>query len=67
MSLRIASLTEDDRLAVRLSEAARLLDISEGTVKKLILTGELTSFRVGPKVRLIPMASLRGFISKRSA
>lgn len=41
-----------ERRAVPLAEAARLLSVSEPTVKTLIATGELTALRVGKQYRI---------------
>lgn len=53
---------QDGRLAVSISEAARLLGLSERKVWELKATGELPCRRVGRRV-LVPVDGLRAFLS----
>lgn len=46
------------------ADTARLLDLSEKTVRRLIASGALVSHRVGRSVR-ISDADLRAFLSQR--
>jgi excisionase family DNA binding protein len=52
-----------DRLAVPVRVAARLLSISHSQVEKLVVRGELPSFRVGRSVR-IELLELAAFIDR---
>ena len=49
---------------VRVSEAATVLDVSEGTVRGLLARGELAMVRCGRLVR-IPRSSLVNFVAGR--
>lgn len=48
-------------LAVSLAEAARLLGVSERTVRRLAASGDLGTVTVGRR-RLVPMAAIRTFL-----
>jgi excisionase family DNA binding protein len=58
----IANEQQDGPLAVSISEAARLLGLSERKVWELKATGELPCRRVGRRV-LVPVEALRAFLS----
>ena len=53
-------------LAVRVSEAARLLDIGRSKCYDLIRTGAIPSIRVGKTVR-VPLIPLYAWVEKQSA
>lgn len=53
-------------LAVRVTEAARLLDIGRSKCYDLIRTGVLPAIRVGKTVR-VPLAPLYAWVEKQSA
>jgi excisionase family DNA binding protein len=53
-------------LAVRVSEAARLLDIGRSKCYDLIRSGTLPSIRVGKTVR-VPLAPLYAWVEQQSA
>ena len=43
---------EDDRILVSVKEAARLLDVNEITIRRLIQRGELSAMKVGRALRV---------------
>lgn len=53
------------QLAVRVAEAARMLDIGRSKAYELIRTGELPSIRVGKTVR-VPVDALEAWVRRRS-
>lgn len=53
-------------IAVRVTEAARLLGISRSALYELIQTGEVRSFKLG-RTRLVPVASLNELVETRSS
>lgn len=53
------------KLAVRVPEAARLLDVSRSKAYELIRTGEIPSIRVGKTVR-VPLMELEMWVSRKS-
>lgn len=54
----------DDRLLLRLPEAAARLGLGRSTVYELIQRGELPVVRVGRAVR-IPVAALQGWVERQ--
>ena len=53
-------------LAIRVSEAARLLDIGRSKCYDLIKTGVLPSIRVGKTVR-VPLAALNAWVARQQS
>lgn len=58
-------MADDDRLLLRVEEAARLLDISRGLAYELIARGELPSVRLGRLVR-IPRHALEMWLDRQA-
>jgi excisionase family DNA binding protein len=56
----------DDRLAVKPVEAARLLSVCLATIYDLMRRGELPSFRTG-RARRIPTPAIHNYINQRLA
>ncbi len=55
----------DERLLLRVEEAAALLAVGRATAYLLIATGELPCVRIGRSVR-VPLADLRAWIGARA-
>ncbi len=53
-----------EKLAVSMSETARILGLHLDTVRKLVRSRELPSFKVGTRI-LVPTAQLRQYIEGR--
>lgn len=51
-------------LVVRVSEAAKMLSLSQSALYGLLMSGDLKSFEVG-KRRLIPVRALEEFVARR--
>jgi excisionase family DNA binding protein len=62
----IAHQSDGRRLAVRVSEAARMLDIGRSKAYELIRTGDLPSIRVGKTVR-VPVDALEAWVSRQTS
>lgn len=56
----------DERLLLRIEEAARRLGISRSTAYQLVATGQLPVVKIGRATR-VPAAALRLFIEERLA
>lgn len=54
-----------ERLAVKPEEAARLLDVSRGTIYNMMSRGELASFQIG-RSRRIPVAAIKALLAGRA-
>lgn len=54
--------SNDTRLTLRKSEAARALGVSDRTLHELLKSGQIGSFKLGRAV-LIPVAEIKAFIS----
>lgn len=48
--------------AISIAEMARRLGLSVPTARKLLDSGRVRSVRVGPRRRVVPVASLRRFL-----
>ena len=55
---------EEPKLAVSVDEAARRLDLGRDVVYRLIMSGDLVSYKVGAR-RLVPVAGLREWVERR--
>lgn len=51
-------------LVYRALEAAKLLSVSEGTLRKLIVTGELGAFREGGAVK-VPATAITEYVNRK--
>ena len=58
------AMLEGDLQLVSLSEAARFLCVSRGTLYDLLRTGQLASVHIG-RLRRIPLGELRRFVAAR--
>lgn len=58
-------MAEEQPLAVSVAEAARLLDLSERTVREMVANERIKVVRVGSRV-LIPRASLTALLDERA-
>ena len=58
-------MTDDVRLAYRISEAAQAVRISSATIYRLIAAGKLKTVKIGG-IRLISAKSLRALVDGRS-
>lgn len=58
--------SETTPLVYRALEAAKLLSVSEGTMRKLIVSGELGAFREGGAVK-VPAEAIRQYIDRKMA
>ena len=57
----------DDRLALSITEAARLLGVGRTTVyQELIDTGQLRTVKIGTR-RLVPVSEIHAFLAKQLA
>jgi excisionase family DNA binding protein len=59
-----AATSEGDLQLVSLSDAARFLCVSRGTLYDLLRTGQLASVHIG-RLRRIPLGELRRFVAAR--
>ena len=55
-----------ERLAVSVSDAAKMLGLGRDVTYRLILAGEVPSFKVGAR-RIVPVAGLREYVERRTA
>ena len=55
-----------ERLAVSVSDAAAMIGLGRDVTYRLILGGEIPSFKVGAR-RLIPVTGLREYVEERTA
>ena len=55
-----------DRLAVSVNEAAELIGLGRDVTYRLVLGGDIPSFKVGSR-RLVPVAGLREYVERRAA
>lgn len=65
MSSNGKELRGDDRLAVSVVEASRLVGISRGLGYELVKRGELPCARIGGRV-VVPVAGLRAWLASRT-
>lgn len=56
----------EDRIAVRIPEACRLIGIGRSKLYELLDTGELETIKIGAS-RLVLVASLQAFVEARRA
>jgi excisionase family DNA binding protein len=56
---------EPEKLAVGPNEGARMLGIGRDAMFRLLLSGQLPSFRIGAR-RLIAVSDLRAFVDARA-
>ena len=56
----------DERLAVSVNEAAELIGLGRDVTYRLVMSGEVPSFKVGTR-RLVPIAGLREYVARRMA
>ncbi|AMV32771.1 Helix-turn-helix domain protein [Pirellula sp. SH-Sr6A] len=56
----------DDRMALRLSEAAMALGISQRTLWGLVKAGEIKSFRASKNIHLIETDELRRWMAQKT-
>jgi excisionase family DNA binding protein len=56
---------ETQRLAVSIAEAARLLDVSQRTLARMVASRELPSFSVNARCRRIPLSGINEYIAER--
>jgi hypothetical protein len=59
----IEPVSSEEQLAVGIGKAAKIVDLSENTVRGLIYRGELHSIHVGRK-HLVPLWSIRRFLGE---
>jgi len=52
--------------AISLQEAARILSLSESTIRRLIRHGQLEAIRLGPRLLRIPRSELARLRLKRT-
>ena len=57
---------EDEKLAVSINEAAAMIGLKRDLTYRLILGGDIPSFKVGSR-RLVSVEALRVYISRRTA
>jgi excisionase family DNA binding protein len=62
----VSELIPADRMAVTISEAARLTTLSPGTIRSHAKSGRLKAAKVGRRV-LIPVASLERFLQEATS
>ncbi len=56
----------DDKLAVSINEAAEMIGLKRDLLYRLILGGDIPSFKVGSR-RLVSVEALREYIARRTA
>ena len=56
----------DEKLAVSVNEAAELIGLKRDLTYRLILSGDISSFKVGSR-RLVSVEALRDYIARRTA
>lgn len=56
----------NDKLAVSVNQAAEMIGLKRDLMYRLILGGDIPSFRVGSR-RLVSVEALRDYISRRTA
>ena len=61
-----ATKVADDKLAVSINEAAAMIGLKRDLTYRLILGGDIRSFKVGSR-RLVSVEALRVYISRRTA
>jgi excisionase family DNA binding protein len=64
MEQKIAVHETDDRLAVSIPDAARVLSVSENHIRNLIERGQLRRVSLGRRV-LVPMDSIRALLNEQ--
>lgn len=67
MSLLNKKLPIDDRMALRLREAAQALGISQRTMWDLVDRGEIKSFRASRNIHLVQVTELKRWMDERTA
>ena len=55
----------DGKLAVSVNEAAELIGLGRDVTYRLIMSGDIPSFKVGAR-RVIPVAGLREYVERRT-
>lgn len=67
MSLLNKKLPIDDRMALRLREAAQAIGISQRTMWTLVNSGQIRSFRASRNIHLIETSELKRWMAERTA
>lgn len=56
----------DDKLAVSINEAAEMIGVKRDLMFRLVLNGDISSFKVGSR-RIVSVEALRAYIARRTA
>lgn len=62
----VAGVEKQERLLVKVSEAAEMMGCSQGRVRELIKAGKLPSLRIDGTMIRIPLAELKSWIAAAS-
>lgn len=60
-----ADAMNEDKLAVTVDEASRMIGLSRATLYGLVMSGEVPSLKVGAR-RLVPVSTLRTWVEARA-